>query len=141
MVAYNVLKVQSDGGVIVRLEIVKKTIQTLILAVTIPCGVTAIAWGVVAMSLCELLLNLRAAGRFAQLPLGRILGAACPPLLISLAMLLAVRLYGAAVPFALPLRLLTEILLGAALYCVLALVFRLEAARVALSMLKRMCGR
>ena len=48
MVACNVLKARSDGSVIVRLEVVKKTVQTLILAVSIPCGVRAIAWGVVA---------------------------------------------------------------------------------------------
>lgn len=138
MVAYNVLKVQSDGAVIVRLEIVKKTVQTLILAVTIPCGVTAIAWGVVALALCELALNLRAARGFTTLSFGRIFGATLPPVLLSLAMLLAVRFFGAAVSLALPLRLLSEIVLGAALYIFLSLAFRLEAARIALSMLRRL---
>lgn len=138
MVACNVLKARSDGSVIVRLEVVKKSIQTLILAVSIPCGVRAIAWGVVAMAFCELALNLRAARRFAELSFGRIARAIVPAVLLSVAMFAAVRLCGDLVPLALPLLLLTKILLGAVLYVGLSLVFRLEAAQVALGMLRRM---
>lgn len=138
MVACNVLKARSDGSVIVRLEVVKKTVQTLILAVSIPCGVRAIAWGVVAMAFCELALNLRAARRFAELPFGRIVRAIVPAVLLSVAMFAAVRLYGDVVTLALPLLLLTKILLGAVLYVGLSLAFRLEAAQVALGMLRRM---
>ena len=138
MVACNVLKARSDGSVIVRLEVVKKTVQTLILAVSIPCGVRAIAWGVVAMAFCELALNLRAARRFAELSFGRIARAIVPAVLLSVAMFAAVRLYGDVVTLALPLLLLTKILLGAVLYIGLSLAFRLEAAQVALGMLRRM---
>ena len=138
MVACNVLKARSDGSVIVRLEVVKKTVQTLILAVSIPCGVRAIAWGVVAMAFCELALNLRAARRFAELSFGRIARAIVPAVLLSVAMFAAVRLYGDVVTLALPLLLLTKILLGAELYIGLSLAFRLEAAQVALGMLRRM---
>lgn len=138
MVACNVLKARSDGSVIVRLEVVKKTVQTLILAVSIPCGVRAIAWGVVAMAFCELALNLRAARRFAELSFGRIARAIVPAVLLSVAMFAAVRLYGDVVTLALPLLLLTKILLGAVFYIGLSLAFRLEAAQVALGMLRRM---
>lgn len=138
MVACNVLKARSDGSVIVRLEVVKKTVQTLILAVSIPCGVRAIAWGVVAMAFCELALNLRAARRFAELSFGRIARAIVPAVLLSVAMFAAVRLYGDVVTLALPLLLLTKIPLGAVLYIGLSLAFRLEAAQVALGMLRRM---
>lgn len=138
MVACNVLKARSDGSVIVRLEVVKKTVQTLILAVSIPCGVRAIAWGVVAMAFCELTLNLRAAWRFAELSFGRIARAILPAVLLSVAMFAAVRLYGGVVTLALPLLLLTKILLGAVFYIGLSLAFRLEAAQVALGMLRRM---
>lgn len=138
MVACNVLKARSDGSVIVRLEVVKKTVQTLILAVSIPCGVRAIAWGVVAMAFCELALNLRAARRFAELSFGRIARAIVPAVLLSVAMFAAVRLYGGVVTLALPLLLLTKILLGAVFYIGLSLAFRLEAAHVALGMLRRM---
>lgn len=138
MVACNVLKARSDGSVIVRLEVVKKTVQTLILAVSIPCGVRAIAWGVVAMAFCELALNLRVARRFAELSFGRIARAIVPAVLLSVAMFAAVRLYGDVVTLALPLLLLTKILLGAVLYVGLSLAFRLEAAQVALGMLRRM---
>ena len=68
----------------------------------------------------------------------RIARAIVPAVLLSVAMFAAVRLYGDVVTLALPLLLLTKILLGAVLYIGLSLAFRLEAAQVALGMLRRM---
>ena len=50
MVAYNVLKVYSNGAIIFRLELLKKGIMTLVLALTIPHSTMAIAYGLVAMT-------------------------------------------------------------------------------------------
>ena len=44
-VSYNILIVRSNGAIILRLEILKKLIMTLILVATIPQSVMAIAWG------------------------------------------------------------------------------------------------
>jgi len=137
MVAYNVLKVKSDGNVIVRLEVVKKIFMTAILAVTIPRGVSAIAWGIVAMAVCEAVLNVRATLRFTILPLRRLLGSILPAALLSGAMFGAVALFDRCVALPLPLDLLSEILVGAAVYAGLALLFRPEAVRILLRMAKQ----
>jgi len=137
-IAYNVLKVRSDGSVIVRLEVVKKGIMTLILAVTIPHSVMAVAWGIVAMAACELALNLWATRRFTTLPLRRMAGALLPAALLSGAMFAAVELLASVVVLPLPLRLLVLVAGGAAVYGGLALLFRVEALRIALQLLRRM---
>ena len=45
MICYNVLKVMSRGPLIVRLEVVKKLLMTVVFAVTIPHSVMAVVWG------------------------------------------------------------------------------------------------
>ena len=54
IIAYNVLKVKSGGALIVKLEIVKKVIMTLVFAVTIPISVQAVVWGLVVIAFCEM---------------------------------------------------------------------------------------
>ena len=53
MISYNVLKVKSNGSVIVRLEVAKKLVMTGILALTIPRGPIAITWGLAVAALCD----------------------------------------------------------------------------------------
>ncbi len=130
-VAYNLLKVRSDGRIIVRLEVVKKLIMTLILAFTIPQGVLAIAWGVVAMAAVEWLLNIVVAGRMADLKIGSLLATLLPSALLSTAMYVAVKAFALCVELPLALDLLLQILLGVALYGVGALLFRFEALKIA----------
>ncbi|MFR6556806.1 MAG: oligosaccharide flippase family protein [Alistipes putredinis] len=43
-VSNNVLKVKSNGRIIVRLEVVKKVVMTLVLILTIPHSVLAVTW-------------------------------------------------------------------------------------------------
>ena len=50
MVAYNVLKVHSDGKIILLLELLKKAVMTVVLAFAIPHSPMAVAWGLVAMT-------------------------------------------------------------------------------------------
>ena len=57
-VSNNVLKVKSNGRIIVRLEVVKKVVMTLVLILTIPHSVLAVTWGLSAMAFFEMILNL-----------------------------------------------------------------------------------
>lgn len=127
MIAYNVLKVAGDGAVIIRLEIVKKAIMTVILAITIPHSAVAVAWGLVAMAGVEFLLNTAASLRFAQLKVRDILATLCPVLLLTAAMYCAVTL---AIPYLsslnLLLRFVIEIGIGVVVYTVGAVVFRMR---------------
>lgn len=135
VVSYNVLKSRSDGAVIVRLEIVKRIIQTLILAVTIPMGVTAVAWGVTAMAAVEWLLNTATAMRYLSCGFGALLRRMMPSMALAIAMYVVVILI---VPhFAMlhtALRLTFSVVVAAAFYLCGALLFRLHALHEALSL-------
>ena len=64
MISLNVLKVRSDGRIILRIEVLKKVIMTVIFALTIPRSVMAVVWGLVAISVCEAVVNFAASRRF-----------------------------------------------------------------------------
>lgn len=136
-VAYNVLKVKSDGRVIVRLEILKKGVMTLVLVLTIPRGVEAIAWGVVVMAAVEWLVNTLAASRFAALSPVAVVRSLLPATLLTGVMYGAVRLFAEAFCLPLGLDLALQVVLGALLYGGLAILFRLEAVRIVREVLRR----
>ena len=142
VVSYNVLKSSSDGAVIVRLEIVKRIIQTLILAVTIPMGVTAVAWGVTAMAAVEWLLNTATAMRYLSCDFGALLRRIMPSMALAIAMYVVVILI---VPhFAMlhtALRLTLSVVVAAAFYLCGALLFRFHALHEALSLARGLLHR
>lgn len=128
IIAYNILKVKSNGAIILRLEIAKKALMTLILAITIPYSVKAVAWGLVAMSFCEFAINFVASMRYSALGIGRMLRTLLPTVTITAIMVVAVRFVGCAMDeFSVAARLAGEIATGVAVYLLLALTFRLEA--------------
>lgn len=127
MVAYNVMKVKCSGARIVRLEAVKKVIMTAILAATVPHSVQAVVWGLVLFAFCEMTVNVREALRVSGLARGRFVRTLLPVVVVSAAMYAAVRGVAWALPDRTLLRLVVEIVTGAALYLLLSLLFRLEA--------------
>lgn len=142
VVSYNVLKSRSDGAVIVRLEIVKRIIQTLILAVTIPMGVTAVAWGVTAMAAVEWLLNTATSMRYLSCDFGALLRRMMPSMALAIAMYVVVILI---VPhFAMlhtALRLTLSVVVAATFYLCGALLFRLHTLHEALSLARGLLRR
>lgn len=141
MIAYTVLKVQSGGGLIVKLEVVKKLIMTVVFAVTIPFSVQAVVWGLVVISFCEMAVNFFATMRFTTLSLPRLLRTLLPPALTALAMYAVVRLVAFAVPDHALLRLICEVAAGVASYLLLSALFRLEAFREVMAMVKKQLSR
>ena len=135
IVSYNVLKSRSDGAVIVRLEILKRVIQTLILCVTIPLGVKSVAWGITAMAAVEWLLNTATAMRYVSCRFVTLLRRIAPSMILALAMYVAVRL---SVPIYISLHVALRLLLGIVIavmfYLCGALLFRVNALREALSL-------
>lgn len=129
MIAFNVLKVKSEGGTIIRIEIVKKVLMTLIFALTIPVSVQAVVWGLVAIAFCEMSVNVGASLRFTSLTAGRLLRTLLPVALAAGAMYAAVRLAGWAFAGNAWLRLAAEVAVGVASYVLLSALFRLEAFR------------
>lgn len=137
VVAYNVLKVRSDGRVIVRLEVVKRIIMTAVLCYTIPRGVMAVAWGMTLMAGVEFLLNSAVAVRLANVGAIRLIRALLPSFVIAVAMYFAiVSIKPYIADMGVNLRLVCEILLGGVVYLLLALIFRLKALKEGVQLLQ-----
>lgn len=138
MIAYNVLKVAGDGGVILRLEIIKKAIMTIILVLAIPHSVTAIAWGMVVMAVVELMLNALYSLRFAELKAFDLVCTLLPIALLTTAMYFAVRVVGYyTADFGLFARFMLQIAVGVATYLLGALIFRMKFLKDILQSVKR----
>ena len=139
VVAYNVLKVRSDGRVILRLEVVKRVIMTVVLCYTIPRGVMAVAWGMTAMAGVEFLLNTGVALRLAKMGAMRLIKSLTPSLVIAVAMYFAILWVAPYMAdMALSLRLLCEILCGGAVYLILASILRLNVLKECVQLLRSM---
>ena len=137
MVAYNVMKTGCSGRTIVRLEIFKKCIMTVILVVTIPRSVQAVVWGLVLFAACEMAVNVGAALRAVPLSGWRLARTLLPVALISGVMYGVVRAVAGAPIEPVGLRLLLEIAGGAGAYLLLSLLFRPEAFSEMLSIVRR----
>lgn len=137
MVGYNVLKIKSDGRVVVRLEVVKRVVMTLILCVTIPTGIEAVAWGMTAMAFVEFLLNSGFALRLMSFGVVRLAKALLPSLLLSLAIYFGLEILNPHLAqMGVALRLTIDILSAVALYLALSWTFRLQALKDGMSVLR-----
>ena len=137
-IAYNVLKVRSNGAIILRLEIIKKVIMTIILATTIPISVMAIAWGMVAAAACEMVLNIGATLRYAGLKLKSLTTTLLPIIALTAVMYLATELVGCQIEnLAVGLRLVIKIGVGIISYAAIAYITKMEAFDEALTIAKQ----
>lgn len=137
-IAYNVLKVRSNGEIILRLEIIKKVIMTIILATTIPISVMAIAWGMVAAAACEMVLNIGATLRYAGLKLKSLVTTLLPIIALTAVMYLATELVGCQIEnLAVGLRLVIKIGVGIISYVAIAYITKMEAFGEALTIAKQ----
>jgi O-antigen/teichoic acid export membrane protein len=128
MVAYNVLKVQSNGAIIFRLELLKKAIMTAMLAITIPQSTMAIAYGLVAMTAVEFIVNFAAIRCYTLLSWWQMTKALVPSLALTAVMYASVKAVGYYADALAPiLLLLAQIATGVAVYAIGAWVCHLEA--------------
>jgi O-antigen/teichoic acid export membrane protein len=136
-ISYNILKVKSNGSIILRLEIIKKVIMTLVLCLTIPHSVMAVAWGLGIAAACEMLLNMIPSLRYTTLTLWRIVKSIAPIILLTAAMYVTVMLAGEyAAEWSTGARLATKIVVGVVAYGIGGLLFRLESFRTAIDVAK-----
>lgn len=127
MMAYNVLKVKAQGGVIVRLEVLKKVAMTVLLVLSIPYSVEAVVWALVASAAFDMVVNFAAALPLARLSVGRVVRTLLPIAAVSGVMWLAVQMVSRWIGDPSWWGLLLEIGTGAAVYLLLSLACRLEA--------------
>ena len=137
MVAYNVLKVHSNGAIIFRLELLKKAVMTVVLALTIPHSTMAIAYGLVAMTVVEFIVNFAATRRYTLLSWWQMIKTLLPSLLLTVAMYVAVKAVGYWNADYAPIwQLLLQIATGVAVYVSGAWICRLEALEEFVSTIK-----
>ncbi|WP_304581691.1 lipopolysaccharide biosynthesis protein [uncultured Alistipes sp.] len=127
MVAYNIMKVRCSGPTIVRLEILKKAVMTVILVLTIPRSVQAVVWGLVVFAACEMIVNVWASLRVTSLSVWRFVRTLLPVALVSGAMYFVVLGVAQLMPDHALLRLVCMIAAGAVSYLLFSFIFRLEA--------------
>ena len=141
MISYNVLKVKSNGSVIVRLEVAKKLVMTGILALTIPRGPIAITWGLAVAALFEMAINFGATRRYTLFTTGCFLRTLLPAAAASGLMFGAILLLERWTAFPPALALLIKTVLGAGIYVAVAAALRFEAFGVAVGLMKKFIRR
>lgn len=137
VVAYNILKVKSNGSIILRLEIVKKLIMTVILVVTIPRSVTAIAWGLVVAAAVEMALNFVSTLRYTTFSALQFMRTMLPIIVITALMYALIMVEANYIAsWHVALRLIVKILTGILAYTSLAYIARSEAFNEAIYIVK-----
>ena len=137
MAAYNVLKVQSNGAIIFRLELLKKAIMTIMLVLTIPHSTMAIAYGLVAMTAVEFIVNFAATRRYTSLSWWQMTKAIVPSFALTAVMYASVKAVGYyATDFAPIWVLLAQIGAGVAVYAIGAWMCRMEAFKELFNIIK-----
>ncbi len=80
------LRTRSDGGAVLRAEIVKKVLATLILAATIPFGAFAIAWGMAGIAFADAAVSFSVARRYSSYGFAALARDVLPTLALTLVM-------------------------------------------------------
>ena len=141
-ISYNILKVKSDGAIILRLEVIKRAIMTVILIVTIPISVKAIAWGLVLSVVCEMVLNTWSALRYVRISLLRLVRTILPIALLTTVMYVAVMYVGdMATEWSVAARLAAKIATGIAIYIAGGLLCRMESFHQSVVLLKNIISK
>ena len=139
IVSYNVLKVKSDGRVIVRLEVIKRVIMTAVLCYTIPQSVEAVAWGMTAMSAVEFILNTGVAMRYTAIRSTSLFRALLPTLALSAVMFCTLHLLAPHLSaLHVAMRLMVKVIAGAVVYIGCATALRLKALSEAVVIIRDM---
>lgn len=141
-ISYNILKVKSDGAIILRLEIIKRAIMTVILIVTIPISVKAVAWGLVLSVVCEMVLNTWSAMRYVRIGLIRLVRTILPIALLTTVMYASVMYVGdLASEWSVAARLAAKIVTGVATYIAGGLLCRMESFHQSVVLLKNIISK
>lgn len=122
----NLLQVKGRSDLFLRLEIIKKIIGVAILCITLPFGLTALCWGMVANSIIALIINTHYTGKLIHLGFFAQMRDLIPILFLSSVMALAVFLTVTFIPMHTGLALAVGILEGIILYAALAKLFHFK---------------
>ncbi|MGB0949120.1 MAG: polysaccharide biosynthesis C-terminal domain-containing protein, partial [Marinirhabdus sp.] len=115
----NILKVKGRSDIFLRLEIYKKAMAVVILAVAFQFGMYGLLWAMVAITLLGFTINSHHSGKFVNYPLAQQMRDILPFILIAGAVAVMVRIFdgtfGTRIPYGF-LRVLAGLSVGAVLY-------------------------
>lgn len=141
-VSTNVMKARSDGGAVMKAEIIKKIAATVVLAATIPFGAIPITWGMVVIAFTDMVIGFALSRPFSGYGVRRLLRDVVPSLVLALVMFGAVYGVGLLMPdVALWLRLTLEIAAGVVVYMGGAALFRLDAFGEFMGVVRKITGK
>jgi hypothetical protein len=116
--------------------------MTAMLAITIPLGIEAVAWGMTAMAAVEFIINLAAAMRYVDVGVASILRELLPQSIVAAMMFAVLYLLN---PYLSALscgvHLLLDVVIGAISYLALSHTFRLRALREGVALLRELLKR
>ena len=141
-VSYNILKVRSNGSIILQLEILKKAVMTVILIVTIPQSVMAIAWGLVVAAAFEMVVNYVATRRYTALTAWSYIRTLLPIATITAIMYGAIMVEANYIAkWSVGVRLAVKIVTGVVVYIAASAVLRMEALSETITIAKQFLSR
>jgi O-antigen/teichoic acid export membrane protein len=141
-VSYNILKVRSNGSIILRLEVLKKVVMTIILIVTIPLSVMAIAWGLVAAAAFEMVVNFIATRRYTALTAWSYIRTLLPVAAVTAIMYGAIMAEANLIAeWSVGLRLAVKIVTGVVVYIAASAALRMEALSETITIAKQFLSR
>jgi O-antigen/teichoic acid export membrane protein len=130
VISGNILRTRSDGRAVLRVEVARKVIATVILASTIPFGALPIAWGVTAIAFTDAAVGFVASRRHGNYGFAALARDTVPTMGLTLAMAAAVWGVGfLTVDIPLGGILAIKIATGAAVYLAGAALLKIDAFR------------
>lgn len=133
----NLLQVKGRSDLFLRLEIIKKIIGVVILCVTLPFGLIALCWGMVANSMITLIINTHYTGKLIHLGFIAQIRDLLPILILSSVMALTVFLTVTFIPMPTEIALAVGILEGLILYVALAKIFHFKELSALITLLHK----
>ena len=111
--------------------------MTLILVITIPQGIEAVAWGMTAMAAVDFVVNLAAAMRYMNIGVGTIIRSLLPQFLLAAAMFALLCAANTCLSeLSCALHLVADIAIGVLFYALGAFILRLSSFREACTLLR-----
>ena len=120
------IKALGHSGTSLKIEIIKKIIELIILIVTVPISVIAIAWGLVVYNVVSIFINTYPNKKLLDYDILSQIKDILPALLISIAMGFTIIMFNQ-FEFAPWVMLLADFVIGVVVYLILSNLFRLEA--------------
>lgn len=136
-IAYNVLKVGGVGSYILRMEILRRVVMTLILLVTIPVSTKAVAVGLSLMMFLDYMINQVASLRYLKENLIYYLRPVVKSVIMSLMMGATVMAESPYLPVHSVMGFVVKIVTGVAVYILFSLLFRVSALKILTEQVKR----